>query len=357
MKYIVYKTTNLVNNKIYIGVHSTQNPEVFDGYIGCAIKGPGSIHIKHPKTAFHYAVAKYGFNNFKREIIKVFDTEEEAYALEEFLVDEEFLARPDVYNMILGGRTTSIIRKNVYMYNLKGEYILEFKGTRSAGEYLNVSNSCICRAIKYKLKCKDYLFSYNKSEFIDPTEYNIDVTTKNNIYVYNTKGELIDECDSITETMKKYKIHNIKIKESCIFGMLINNLHFSYIKDSSFDLAFQKYIKNRIVYKYNSNGEFLKMYKSQEEAEKENNGSNISKAIKLKSLCKNGFYWGLEKLNYYNKKLTNRKKKVAKLDNNGNIIQTWESGRDCEKEVGSGVRHVLHGLAEAHKGYKYIYLN
>jgi hypothetical protein len=33
-KYIVYCTTNLVNNKIYIGVHKTTNPSVFDGYIG-----------------------------------------------------------------------------------------------------------------------------------------------------------------------------------------------------------------------------------------------------------------------------------------------------------------------------------
>ena len=32
MKYIVYLTTNLVNNKIYIGVHQTDNPDVFDGY-------------------------------------------------------------------------------------------------------------------------------------------------------------------------------------------------------------------------------------------------------------------------------------------------------------------------------------
>ena len=37
MKYIVYKTTCLVNSKIYIGYHQTSNPEIFDGYLGCGL--------------------------------------------------------------------------------------------------------------------------------------------------------------------------------------------------------------------------------------------------------------------------------------------------------------------------------
>jgi hypothetical protein len=37
MKYIVYLTTNIINNKIYIGVHGTNNPDIFDGYLGCGV--------------------------------------------------------------------------------------------------------------------------------------------------------------------------------------------------------------------------------------------------------------------------------------------------------------------------------
>lgn len=35
-KYIVYQTTNKINNKIYIGVHGIEN-EKFDGYLGCGV--------------------------------------------------------------------------------------------------------------------------------------------------------------------------------------------------------------------------------------------------------------------------------------------------------------------------------
>ena len=43
MKYIVYLTKNKKSKingqyRIYIGVHATEHPEVFDGYIGCGVK-------------------------------------------------------------------------------------------------------------------------------------------------------------------------------------------------------------------------------------------------------------------------------------------------------------------------------
>ena len=43
-KWIVYLTTNKVNKKIYVGVHKTKDPTIFDGYIGCG------IYITQPYT-------------------------------------------------------------------------------------------------------------------------------------------------------------------------------------------------------------------------------------------------------------------------------------------------------------------
>jgi len=62
--HLVYLTTNLINNKIYIGVHSTYNLD--DGYLG------SGIGIKN-------AIKKYGKQNFKRQIIHYCLSEQDAY--------------------------------------------------------------------------------------------------------------------------------------------------------------------------------------------------------------------------------------------------------------------------------------
>ena len=69
MKYIVYCTTNLINNKIYIGQHLVKDPNEFDGYLGCGCYIQHVSSYKNPKTSFQKAVKKYGPKNFRIKII------------------------------------------------------------------------------------------------------------------------------------------------------------------------------------------------------------------------------------------------------------------------------------------------
>lgn len=87
--YYVYKITNLANNKIYIGCHMTKNLD--DNYMGSGKR-------------LAYAKKKYGIENFKKEILSFHNSVEEMLEEEKKLVDEEFLGRKDVYNLLLGGK-------------------------------------------------------------------------------------------------------------------------------------------------------------------------------------------------------------------------------------------------------------
>jgi len=51
MKYIVYQTTNLINGKIYIGVHKIKKKED-DGYLGCGVYKTQKSTFMNKKTAF-----------------------------------------------------------------------------------------------------------------------------------------------------------------------------------------------------------------------------------------------------------------------------------------------------------------
>ncbi|MEX0596844.1 MAG: GIY-YIG nuclease family protein, partial [Candidatus Paceibacterota bacterium] len=73
--YTVYKTTNLINDKIYIGIHETKN--LNDNYLGSG-------------KLLKRAIEKYGSQNFKREYLFIFDNKEEQLAKEKELVTEEF---------------------------------------------------------------------------------------------------------------------------------------------------------------------------------------------------------------------------------------------------------------------------
>ena len=88
MIHYLYQITNLVNNKIYVGVHITNN--LNDGYMGS-----GKV-IKR-------AIEKYGIDNFRKDILEYFENAESMYAREKEIVTNDFLLREDVYNLRRGG--------------------------------------------------------------------------------------------------------------------------------------------------------------------------------------------------------------------------------------------------------------
>ena len=358
MKYIVYKTTNLVNNFIYIGVHKTKNPEIFDKYLGCGVYANRPNTYEKAKTCFQQAVKQYGVSNFYRETLSIFNTPEEAYALEGLLVNENFLSRNDVYNMILGGAINYTLGKPVYMYScIDGTFIKSFKSLQNAADTIDCDASTIAHSIKFKFKIKNYCFDYKQYNKLNLADYNFRFPIV--VHRYTKEGAYDTSFTSLTTAGEQtLNTSAAYIQKAAELGYLVkDSYYFSFYKEASYDKARTEHIKNRKVYMYNREGNFIKEYEKQVYAEQDNLYCNITKSIRTKTPDKNGNLWSIVKLKIFNKPVHHIARKVAKLDEFGNILQTWESSNLCAKEVGVAVKNVLRGEYNKHKGFKYIYIS
>ena len=112
MHYIIYKITNQINGKYYIGRHATK--DVNDSYMG------SGVGIKN-------AIAKYGKENFIKEVIAESDNAESLWELEKEIVNEDIVKDPMSYNNAYGGKH--------YLHGLKEyDYDAFIEHQRKAGQ-------------------------------------------------------------------------------------------------------------------------------------------------------------------------------------------------------------------------------
>lgn len=90
-----YIITNTKTNKLYCGIHSTNNKN--DGYIGS-----GTDLLKDYK--------KYGRDHFSKKIISFFDSRKQASEFERYFVTKEFITSAYTYNKRVGGDNGGILK-------------------------------------------------------------------------------------------------------------------------------------------------------------------------------------------------------------------------------------------------------
>jgi group I intron endonuclease len=92
---IIYKTTNLVNGKIYIGQDSKNNDEYF---------GSGDLIKK--------AIKKYGLSNFKKEILCLCETQKDLNEMEQkFILEYNSTNKSIGYNICVGGTNGTMLNR------------------------------------------------------------------------------------------------------------------------------------------------------------------------------------------------------------------------------------------------------
>jgi hypothetical protein len=122
--YTVYKITNKVNNKFYIGVHKTDTPN--DSYMGSGL-------------AVRKAISKYGRENFVKDILYITEAKDEAYQKEaELTVD---YINENCYNMRRGG-VGGFTRENALKGNAASFKLLTKEQRSANGKkgYLKANN-------------------------------------------------------------------------------------------------------------------------------------------------------------------------------------------------------------------------
>ena len=218
--YTIYKTTNLINNKIYIGLHTTD--DINDGYLG------SGIFLKK-------AIKKYGHINFKKETLYVFDNKKDMITKEKEIVTEEFILRKDTYNMSKGGyglSTLSSEKRKVAIEKMKitkKNQDLKSISNKRLVTMLNDDPDCFKKiALKSSKKQKEnYLNGYtNPKQRLD------------DVLIYNQNDELV------------YRIKRINLSDFCLSHSLPERVLIKSIQNKGLPLYLTQAPRKAAYVKY-----------------------------------------------------------------------------------------------------------
>lgn len=200
----IYKITNLINGKAYIGQH--------DGSKG---------HYYASGAALKNAVKKYGKNSFNREIlVKGLFNAELLDLLEQEAIEKHQTFAPKYpnkgYNLTVGGggrlgstqskESIQKIRdnapsKSVNQFTKCGKFIKSYHSISEARRQTGVLVSTICRCTSGEsITGGGFLWSFNK--IVEPIEIH-----KPTIFCYDLAGEFVKDYLSMGEAARELNVH------------------------------------------------------------------------------------------------------------------------------------------------------
>lgn len=142
----IYKTTNLINNKFYVGKHKYPKNEIDPKYYGSGKR-------------LREAIKKYGQENFVVEILDVCMTASEANEKEKYWIKKlDARNREIAYNISFGGDA-----------NVPYECLLEGSKKRKGIKFSNEVRMSISKALKGKPKSDEHKKQLSKNHHLKTT--------------------------------------------------------------------------------------------------------------------------------------------------------------------------------------------
>lgn len=148
--YYIYKATNKINGKSYVGQTCDFRSRVWQ-HQRCYEK---------EDCDFHRAIKEFGFDNFSWEIIETCESEDRACELEKYYI-EKFNTYRDGYNMTKGGKGAPYHNaRAVVLLTLDGQYIKSYDSAMDA-EIDGFHNTDVLLNCKGKRRqTKGYMFMF-----------------------------------------------------------------------------------------------------------------------------------------------------------------------------------------------------
>ena len=312
---VIYKITNIINKKIYIGQTIRPEPERWQQHVWNAINNKDNQDCPY----LCKAIRKYGKENFIREILEEIPNDQ-LNKREIFWIDFFNSTNKDIgYNLSKGGNGHTL-------YN--DDEIID--------AYLK-NNEKIKQAA-YFLGCDRNILSKRLQALGFKTNNNVKIT------FYNIKKQKIKTFDTLQEAAKE-----INCKVSVFFrkSHYINGIFF--IREDE-ELTIEEIINNlnpqlkdfQAIEQYDFYGNYITTFENAEKASKQTN-INLSSIKQASSLNGNqktagGFLWRRKYGELSYKEMLNRFllspscSEVDEIDSLGNIIKTYQSSAFIEKE-------------------------
>ncbi len=235
--YYVYKATNKLNGKLYIGCTCDFNTRVWQ-HLRCYEK---------EDCAFHRAIQYYGKENFVFEVIEKTTSECESVELEKKYIKEFNTRFPNGYNMNDGGVGGHNSRPIVRL-DLQGNFIKRYDSSAQAEKEDGFCNSDVLISCKNKHRlCQGYMFMF-EDEYIKHGAREYKKTVPHNITKIvqcDLQGNYIRTFNSVNEASKETSIQRTRIS-SCVTGQSKTASNFIFVYEKDFPIKdISKYVRRK----------------------------------------------------------------------------------------------------------------
>lgn len=311
---VIYKITNKINHKIYIGQTRVTEPQRWQQHVWYANNCPNKDSI-----LLCYAIKKYGKENFYREIIEECDNnllnERETYWISHYNSTNKNVG----YNLTLGGEACCKYSDAEILNAFKQE-----QSVTHASQAIGMDRN----AFSKRLQSMGYI-----------------TTREIPIEQYSLQGELLNIYNNATVAANETGInfHSITSSNTLTSGGYI----WRRINATETIEDLMKKLSRNIpalqgIEQYDTNGNLLAIFDSAGQASRETgvNISSIKAAGDGRQVSAGGYLWrrvfkGLDYTTMLNNYLLSPSCcQIEEVDSDGNVIQTFESAAKAEKQFG-----------------------